>query len=358
MNKPPIILLQLAIADYRDCFMRSLIDSIPGIEVQVGERYFEPSTRTSDAVLALPRVQLIRNHYFFGILAWQSLHWRAVIAADVIVAELNPRVLSNWCVLIIRRAIGRPTLLWGHAWPRSGPSSRTERLRHVMRRLASGLVLYTESQKRELVRRHGQPESIFVAPNALYSAREMYASSAEARDFIYVGRMIRAKKVDLLVQAFQEFVPQAPDAHLHLVGTGEELGSLQRLVEEQSIPNVVFHGHVADPDRLRALYRSCVAAVSPGYVGLSITQSFSFGVPMIIARDEPHSPEIECAVEDVNCRFFESDSFASLAEQMRYLYAHLESRLTLSESIVADCKARYSVERMVAGFRSAFEAQR
>lgn len=357
MNGRRVVLLQLAIADYRDAFMRLLVASVPGIDVQVGEHYFERTTCTSAMVMALPGVRRIRNCYLLGRAAWQLLDWHAVLGADLVVAELNPRILSNWVVLLLRRALGKRTLLWGHAWPRAGAGSRTERLRHVMRCLASGLVLYTESQKRELSQRYGGSDRMFVAPNALYGAGEMIPSNGEARDFIYVGRMVRSKKVGLLVDAFERFVARVPDARLHLVGSGDEEELLLERVRERAIPNVLFHGHVADPQRLRELYRACVAAVSPGYVGLSITQSFSFGVPMIIARDEPHSPEIECAIDGVNCSFFESDSPSSLTDEMNRWYARRGGRLELSARIVADCKVRYSTERMVAGFLQAFEAR-
>jgi len=355
VSLPHVVLLQLAIADYRDAFMRLLLSSVDGLEVQVGEHYFDASTRTSAAVLAMKGVRRIDNRYWLGRFAWQSLDWRAVLRADVVIAELNPRILSNWCVLLLRRLFGKRTLLWGHAWPRAGGGSRTESLRYRMRRLASGLVLYTESQRRELAQRYGNAHPMFVAPNALYGVADMCASQGDARDFIYVGRLIRSKKVSLLVDAFAQFVKREPDARLHLVGTGEESGMLQAEVQRRAIPNVVFHGHVADPERLKDLYRGCVAAVSPGYVGLSITQSFSFGVPMIIARQEPHSPEIECAVDGVNCSFFESDSASSLGAQMDHWYARRGTRDELAMAIVADCRVRYSTERMVGGFVEAIE---
>lgn len=354
MNESRVVLLQLAIADYRNAFMRSLVASVPGLEVQVGEHYFEPTTRTSAVVKSLPGVMCIKNRYFRGMVAWQSLHWRSVLRAEVVVGELNPRILSTWCVLILRRLLGRRTLLWGHAWPRAGAMSRTEPVRHVMRKLASGLVLYTESQKRELSERYGNGNSIAVAPNALYSVNDMEVAKGVPADFIYVGRLIPSKKVSLLVDAFKLFVAKVPEARLHLVGSGDALEGLQKQVQACSIPNVEFHGHVVEPKQLMDLYGCCVASVSPGYVGLSITQSFSFGVPMIISRDEPHSPEIECAIEGVNCTFFDSDSPESLAAQMSYWSAGRSERALLSERIAADCRERYSVERMVGGFLEAF----
>lgn len=45
------------------------------------------------------------------------------------------------------------------------------------------------------------------------------------------------------------------------------------------------------------VYANALVSVSPGYVGLSLTQSLSFGVPMLIAIDEAHVPEIDAALD-------------------------------------------------------------
>ena len=77
-----------------------------------------------------------------------------------------------------------------------------------------------------------------------------------------------------------------------------------------------FAGHVSDGDRLRELFEPAIASVSPGAVGLSIVQSNSFGVPMIVARDEPHGPEIEAARDGENSILIPSDSSEALAEAL------------------------------------------
>ena len=78
---------------------------------------------------------LVRNRYLLGRrLLWQAGCSRAVVAAEVAVLELNPRVLSSWAVLLARRTLRRPTVLWGHAFPRAGREARSDRVRGLMRR--------------------------------------------------------------------------------------------------------------------------------------------------------------------------------------------------------------------------------
>ena len=118
---------------------------------------------------------------------------------------------------------------------------------------------------------------------------------------------------------------------------------------------IEFKGHISDHDSLRALYGSAIASVSPGYVGLSLTQSLSFGVPMIISRNEPHAPEIEAAFEDVNCLYFETDNIDDLVDKIVDVYNKKHVWWERGESIKSLCQTTYSVERMARGVIEALE---
>lgn len=347
-----VLLTQVAIADYRDAFFRLLVAKEPHLRAQVGVEYFEPSIRTSDVVLESDRVRVVDNIFIARRkLCWQRLNWREVVAADVLVGELNPRIISTWATLLIRRLLRKRSVLWGHAWARSGVGARTEPLRHLMRLLADGLLFYTHQQRREIIERYpGLSARCFVAPNSLYSEAEMRSVLQDnPTDFIYVGRLVKSKKADVLIRAFQLFAEAHPESTLHIVGAGDDAGRLNDLAGHSSA-RVIFHGHVSDPSRLADLYGRSVAAVSPGYVGLSIIQSFAYGIPMIVSRSEPHSPELESFVDGLNGSFFSTDDPDSLREQMEYWYERKDRLNDISRSIVQHCRETYSVERMVSGF--------
>jgi glycosyltransferase involved in cell wall biosynthesis len=219
-----------------------------------------------------------------------------------------------------------------------------------MARLADTVVVYTETQATEL--RALLPKvRILAAPNALYSAASMGTAFADGppTNFIYVGRLVTAKKPDLLLQAFlmmRDRLP--PESQLIIVGDGPLRPALEvMIVEHDAGESVRVEGHVSDPARLRQLYASCIAAIAPGYVGLSITQSLSFGVPMIYARNEPHAPEIEAAVEGVNSESFQENDAASLGDALVSFWSSRERWLSARQEIARDCASRYSIDLMV-----------
>ena len=88
-------------------------------------------------------------------------------------------------------------------------------------------------------------------------------------------------------------------------------------------------------------------SVSPGYVGLSLTQSLWFGVPALIARDEPHAPEIEAAKPGMNAVFFDSDEPEALGKALVDAFERRDLWLERAPAIAEACVRRYSLESMV-----------
>jgi glycosyltransferase involved in cell wall biosynthesis len=346
------VLLRPAIGDYRLPALELLSERLGGrLEVLAGDADFAPTSRTTSDLGGLLRP--VRNRYLLGRrVLWQSGCWNDVIEADVAVLELNPRMLSSWLLMLARRFRRRPTVLWGHAFPRAGPEARTDALRGVMRRLADVVLVYTGTERDQLLRDH-PGELVLAAPNALYREADIRpAPAASPGTFVSVGRLVPLKKPWLLLEAFRAARPQLPPGTtLTFVGDGP----LRVDLEAAAGDGVRFLGHVADLDRLREIFAPALASVSPGAVGLSLMQSNAFGVPMIIARDERHGPEIEAARDGENAVMVPSDSPAALADAMVRIADQRDGWLARRSAISADCAARYSAEAMADGMYEAIE---
>jgi glycosyltransferase involved in cell wall biosynthesis len=348
---PKVVVVQTTIGDYRQQFINE-------IETRVGDRarfvcgreYFDPSTCTR---VSSPIVRpLARNVFLAGRrLLWQRNVWSAVAYADVAVLELNPRILNTWALLLVRRLMRRPTILWGHAWSRSGRHSRTEPVRHVMRRLADAILVYTEPQQRSLQRRMPH-QRIFVAPNAIYAAKDMRASTArDINRIVWMGRLVSGKKADLAIRGFAAALPQLPaDTTLAVIGDGPLRPELERLSSRLGIAErIEFLGHVHDVERLTSLFETAIVSLSTGCVGLNLIHSLGFGVPMIYAVDEPHGPEIEAATTD-NSRSIPSNDPAAVANALVDFCEKEGPSLARRAAIAGACSAKYSTEAMADGF--------
>lgn len=337
---------------YREyCIQELKADLSLDVILFAGDRHVDPTIRTG---ISRSLYVQVRNYVLAGRVLVQLGGWRTAISAKTTILDLNPRSLTAWTLLGLRRILGRRTLLWGHLHPRSGRGSRTAVLRRSMRRLSNGTVLYGyDSVPFALAELPGSP--VWVAPNSLYArdALTVPANEGPYTSVLYVGRLVSDKKVDLLIRGFLRSDLATRGVQLVIVGEGAERKALADLVSELGgNASVTFLGQVADVNDLRHLYEDALCSVSPGYVGLSLTQSLGFGVPMLISRDEPHSPELELA-RIGGVEFFETDSPLALAAALDALApaGNACERQRISIAI----RKTYSAEAMAAGIASALK---
>ena len=323
-------------------------------QVYAGDEDFGGSP--ASAIEAWDHFVHIDNRYLVGgRFLWQWGCFRKLLAADVTILNGNMRMLSNTAVLLLRRLLGRRTILWGHAKGQNGFASA---LRVLYLRLCNGFIAYSESQAQALRERYPFL-STWVAANACVHAEDCVPGRAEIDEvdsILYVGRLVKAKKVRLLLEGFiqakqTERLPES--IRLVFVGDGAERALLESMVDAAGLTKwVEFAGHIGDVAELREYYRRAICSVSPGYVGLSATQSFSFGVPMLVARDEFHSPEIEACQEGFNAEFFESDNVNALASALEEMNQDKVIWLESRKNIADWTKSKYSFQAMADSFQA------
>ena len=324
-----------------------------------GERHLDPTVRSDDDPSGWVRVR--NRRWLGGRLLFQWGHWSETVRAEVAILDLNPRSVTAWLLLYSRRLLRRRTLLWGHLYPRTGPSSRTTPLRAFMRRQADGCIVYSFAEAAELAA-NGPDEHVWVAPNAIYREADIFVEhatssrveSASSQLILYIGRLEPEKKPNLLLEAFALLAATDRDVTLCFVGSGSLAPALRRRALELGLTGRVrFEGPVHDVATLRAIYATARCAVSPGYCGLSLTQSMCFGVPMVIADPEPHAPEIELHALGL-VSFFAADSVTQLAAGLR---ADVFSKSVHERDfVVRSMRAKYSAEAMADGLVDAMRA--
>ncbi|MBY0359185.1 MAG: glycosyltransferase family 4 protein [Candidatus Obscuribacterales bacterium] len=358
MSLKDVVFIQTVLPHYRFALWQELKRRFgSSFFLYCGSEFFFPDIKT--VAFSHESIVLVKNIYLFGRrILYQVGVVVPALKAKYAVVENNPRIFNTWVVLLGRKLIGKSTVLFGHAFSMTGKDNY---LRALLRACAGVVLVYTEREKDRLLDKCKQ-KRVIAAGNALYSKAVMAAvgSSASRQNFIFVGRFVPEKKIELLIEAFYLARAALPsETRLLIVGGGPLEQAIKQKVRELGLnESVDFYGQVSNVESLKQLYASAVASVSPGYVGLSIVQSFGFGIPMLIACDEPHAPEIEAANEGKNCLFFNSDSATALSEAMQKLMADRSEWLGKSVDIVEYCRQRYSLEAMSDRFVEALESTR
>jgi glycosyltransferase involved in cell wall biosynthesis len=344
-----LIIIQIVAPDYRNLFFKTLKKELGSrFELYAGKRSFEKTVKTDSKIN-----KDLKNHFLFNRkIIFQTKIWHLLFKKDVVVMELNPRNLTTWFFLIIRKITQRPTVIWGHAWPRAGKESKSDIIRNLMRKLAFKIIVYTNQQKKELQKKMPQ-KHIFAAPNAVYTKEMMLTELDENTiNLIYVGRLVKDKKVEFLVKAFHYALDSIPaKANLFIVGDGDKKNIIQNYIVQNNLEKrIKMLGHINDYKRLKELYKKSLFSISPGYIGLSVTQSFSFGVPMLVSKNENHSPEIEAVIDKENALFFDTDNKNDFKDKVINIYKEKDYWLNQRKNIVTFCKNKYSTQAMAKPF--------
>lgn len=348
-----VTLVQLTLPGYRSAFVAGMKAALPGFRVAAGASQIDPTVGLGipDDIIDIH----LSNHFLLGRrLAFQPGARRALKGADVWLLELNPRVLNTWLALIEARLRRRRALLWGHFVGRRSDEVGPRFARRCQVRLAAGVIAYTFEDRDRFATAFPRVDS-FCGPNASERADAMAPPPDGPRDsFLYVGRLVEAKGLSMLVEAFRLAVASSmlpASARLVLVGDGPlRDGLLEESRRLRGEATIEVRPATFSSSELDELYGRAVAGVCGGYVGLNLTQSLSRGVPFVYPLVAPHAPEVVLAEEGINALSFAPTEPTALAEALAAMWTMVDSGSLSFERIQSQLLERYSVERMVDGF--------
>lgn len=277
---------------------------------------------------------------------------------DAIVLSFDLRHLSNYAVLALARRRGTPVIWWGHGiGPDAAWVSRLVRL--GLCRLADAVIFYDHARADQFIRWGLPREKVFVAENSIDTTpiRRVAKAWGEGERYrvLYVGRLIREKRIDDLVLAFAESETcRSGGTRLTIIGDGPERAGLEALAQSAGIADRVdFAGSITDQESLAGYFNSARVSVSPGNIGLSAIHSLAYGVPVLVSRHEPHGPEVSALVDGVNCVFYEPSGPSPLAEALDRFLSDDSALQSMSEAGVRTVANRYSIEAMAKTFEQA-----
>lgn len=171
----------------------------------------------------------------------------------------------------------------------------------------------------DLVARGIPRGSVRVIYNGVDSARLTPEPSERSPTplFVYLGRLKRYKRVDLVIRAFSEL--NVPEATLEIAGTGDYRAPLEGLVKSLHLTDrVKFLGFIPEDEKIHLLRRawaSTLASPKEGW-GISNLEAAACATPVIAAN----SPGIRESVIDGETGFLvPQDDAGALAGAMRGL---------------------------------------
>jgi len=212
----------------------------------------------------------------------------------ILFLHLKDRIIFP--LMIYCRLSKIPVIYWNFGIDLSDPEARVKNfLYRRLHGLANAIVLYSPMERICIRPKHHA--KVFVANNTInmtdaenltvsgnilkekFGVREKYI-------VLFVGRIIGAKKVDVLLRCFRD----RDDIAVVIAGKGLP-DELQKQIHAHA--NYYYLGEIKyDKAEIAKIYQAADVVCIPGNVGLAIVEAFFWGKPVVTLKREHNSPEI------------------------------------------------------------------
>ena len=312
-------------------------------------------------------------------------HWRVPLHTSV---EFSPQVVSATKTLAARLREDPVDLLHGHTRVGQLVASRLSRQLqrpyvatwHGFFRLNLGRRLWPCTGDAtiaisEPVRQHLQqtfhvsPERVHLIPHGIdpspFESAVDPSAQAHLRDQVHLGRngpvigtvarLVASKRVEQLIHGLAQVRATVPDAHLLIVGDGEERVRLERLANAKGLAEVVhFAGSLSETRVALSLMNVFVflPADHEGF-GLSLLEAMASGRPIVAVRRGVGATWVlgESGVGTV----VEPGDVTGLATAITGLLRDRDAARREGEKARALVKQRYTLPRMVDQVRAVYQ---
>jgi glycosyltransferase involved in cell wall biosynthesis len=237
-----------------------------------------------------------------------------------------------------------------HGWSFWAAAGSERRMYLALERLAARwchrLVAVSHAEESAgLAARVGRPEQYRVIPNGIDLMRFSGSPHPHAGRILFVGRLAKPKRADLVLEALRAVREVHPETTLDVVGDGPLRPALEKLATRLGLrDHTRFLG--ARVDLPEILARACCLVLASDYEGcpLSVLEAMAAGVP-VVATSAGGIPEL--VVDGETGLLAPPGDVAGLARALGTLVSSRERARELGERGRQRARALYSRERMV-----------
>lgn len=374
-----IIVLQRILPHYRAGIFRKLCGRFPGMSVFYGQPYKNESLKNADNLSDNIFIRCSNTYFDKNGKIFISKIFSKIkdLRPEIIISVFNVGNLNIYILFLLRKFLKFKIILWSFGYdPVRGfnPDKYfTDKIRLYLSQKADAVIFYWENGKEEVSRYSKVTGHYFVAPNTLdtdkqtelkrkfeITGKEKIKSELGVKEkfhFVYVGRLLEDKQIDLLLKAFSHLEKDTAEIRLTIIGDGPEKSNLENLSRELKLKNIFFTGEITDDELTGKWIFISDAFVMPGRLGLSVVHTFCFGTPVISQKKEKHfhGEGIGYVKDGVNGFLAEDENISELAERMKRIISDPELSDRLRTNAFYSSQNECSAENMINGINSAVE---
>ena len=214
----------------------------------------------------------------------------AIVGSILSTLTSKPHVTSIWDIfsLCSKDFWQRWTSQSGASGIHSFLGPRFEKL--ILKLHHDAIHTISEATRDDLVK-FGAKKPVHVIPPSIMETRKL-SITAIPHQFIYVGRLVFYKNLEVIIKAIDIVRKEFPEVKLIIIGVGPQKKLLDKLIKDLNLEsNIQFRGYVDAKEKMRLLAESS-ALVFPSLCegfGLVILEAFSQERPALVSNIRPMS---------------------------------------------------------------------
>ena len=195
-------------------------------------------------------------------------------------------------------------------------------------------------------------EEIFNIKNSIINKPAMLSNNPHR--LIHVGRLVKWKRVDLIINAVHNLKNKFPSIELIIIGTGNQEKNLKELVSKLSLENnIKFIGGVYDLKILGKYLLESSIYILGGMGGLSLNEAMCFGKPIICSVCD--GTEKKLVTQNQNGLFFEENNLEDLIKQIDYLLSNPSIIEQMGRNSELFIKEKVNINTVMDAYMKAFQ---
>lgn len=171
----------------------------------------------------------------------------------------------------------------------------------MISRISKNSIAVSELTKKGLVKLGVNDKNIHLVANGIDLERiSQVKSSANNCDIIFIGRFIKEKNIDKLIEAVDLIRQKMPDVKCHIIGDGPEKKQLIIQVSDSGLEKNIRFFSFKEYDEVIAMLKSSKVLAFPSTregFGIVVLEAFSCGVPVVTVKS-PRNAAIELVDDD------------------------------------------------------------
>ena len=262
-------------------FPSIVFPAYPGYNISV------PTRTLKKALIKEKRLDLIHMQTpftagYFGLLAAQIHKTPTVMTYHTWLSEYVGHLLVGFAEQTLKKWFAAPT--WAYT--------------RLIYNRADAVIAPSKMLTRELAEHNVNKDHLFAVPNSISPIffkknkivkgkfRKMFKIPEDKQVILYIGRISYEKRLESLLQAYNELKEKDDNLYLVIVGDGPHLSMYKQSAQKLKLKDCIFTGFYPH-DNLPEAYQSGDIFVSPSDTetqGLTYIEAMSQGIPVVGVR--------------------------------------------------------------------------